>query len=91
MLRLHFVLILLLLASAIALVSAQHKSRSLHTQLEREIERMRALETEWGQLQIEQGALAAHARIAELAGSKLRMSAPARDHVVVLDHAEVTQ
>jgi|JI6StandDraft_1071083.scaffolds.fasta_scaffold344638_2 cell division protein FtsL len=85
MLRLHVVLIALLLTSAVSLVSAQHRSRSLHTQLEREHERMRMLETEWGQLQIEQGTLAAHARIAELAGTKLKMSAPARDHVLVLD------
>jgi len=85
MLRLHVVLIALLLTSAVSLVSAQHRSRSLHTQLEREHERMRMLETEWGQLQIEQGTLAAHARIAELAGTKLKMGAPARDHVLVLD------
>lgn len=91
MVRLHAALILLLLASAISLVSAQHRSRSLHTQLEREHQRMRMLETEWGQLQIEQGTLAAHARIAELAEIKLKMRAPARDQVIVLDSPEAAQ
>jgi cell division protein FtsL len=86
--RVHLFLILLLLASAISLVSAQHRSRSLHTQLEREHERMRMLETEWSQLQIEQGTLAAHARIAALAETKLKMRAPARDQVIVLDSSE---
>jgi cell division protein FtsL len=91
MLRLHFALILLVLASAIALVSSQHRSRTLHTQLEREHERMRVLEVEWGQLQIEQGSLAAHARIADLAESKLKMHAPERNHVMVVDTAEGEQ
>jgi len=90
-LRLHVVLILVLLASAISLVSAQHRSRSLHTQLEREHQRMRMLETEWGQLQIEQGTLAAHARISDLAETKLKMHAPARNQVIVLDSPEAVQ
>ncbi len=91
MLRLHLLLIAVLLASAASLVSSQHRSRSLHTQLEREHERMRMLETEWGQLQIEQGTLSAHARIAELAETRLRMRAPERDHVMVLDTPEGKQ
>lgn len=87
MLRIHLVLIALLVASALALVSSQHRSRALHTALERELAHMRVLETEWGQLQIEQGALAAHARIANLAQTKLRMSAPSRDRILVIDLA----
>ena len=52
---------------------------------------MRVLEVEWGQLQIEQGSLAAHARIADLAESKLKMHAPERNHVMVVDTAEGEQ
>ncbi|WP_374338444.1 cell division protein FtsL [Methyloversatilis sp.] len=89
MLRLHFVLISALVASAIALVSSQHRSRAMHTALEREIAHMRVLETEWGQLQIEQGALTAHARIAGLAETKLRMRAPERERLIVIDPAEL--
>lgn len=85
MLRIHFILIAALVVSALALVSSQHRSRALHTELEREITHMRVLETEWGQLQIEQGALAAHARIANLAETKLRMRPPARDRIVVIE------
>lgn len=52
---------------------------------------MRMLETEWGQLQIEQGTLAAHARISDLAETKLKMHAPARNQVIVLDSPEAVQ
>jgi cell division protein FtsL len=86
-LRTHFILIAVLLASAIALVSAQHRSRTLHTQLEREHAHMRVLETEHGQLQIEQGTLAAHARIAALAETRLHMKTPARDGIIVIESA----
>ncbi len=85
MLRLHFVLILLVLASAIALVSSQHRSRTLHTQLEREHERMRVLEVEWGQLQLEQSTWAAHARIEKLAREKLAMRPPLPGQIIAIE------
>ena len=91
MLRLNLLLIAALVVSAVSMVSSQHRSRALHTELERELTRMRVLETEWGQLQIEQGSLAAHARIASLAESKLKMRAPERDRVIVIDPSEAGQ
>ena len=48
---------------------------------------MRVLETEHGQLQIEQGTLAAHARIAALAETRLHMKTPARDGIIVIESA----
>jgi cell division protein FtsL len=44
-------------------VAANHNARKLFTQLEREQGRMRDLEVEWGQLQLEQSTWAGHARI----------------------------
>jgi cell division protein FtsL len=61
--RLNFVLIAIVLASALGAVASQHKARKLFTELEREQERMRSLEVEWGQLQLEQSTWAAHVRI----------------------------
>ncbi len=91
MLRLNLLLIAALMVSAVSMVSSQHRSRALHTELERELTRMRVLETEWGQLQIEQGALAAHARISDLAETKLRMRAPDPNRIIVIDSTEAGQ
>lgn len=77
MTRLSLLLVLLLLASALGAVSAQHQSRRLFLELEREQARMRALEEEWGQLQLEQSTWAAHARVEKFAREKLRMRTPA--------------
>ena len=84
MLRLNLVLIALIVASALGVVAAQHKSRRLVTEIEREQERMRALEVEFGQLQLEQSTWAAHARIEKIAREQLHMQLPtaARTEVV---------
>jgi Cell division protein FtsL. len=47
-LRLNLALIAIVLASALGGVASQHKARKLFTDLEREQERMRQLEVEWG-------------------------------------------
>ncbi|MFN4148979.1 MAG: cell division protein FtsL [Rhodocyclaceae bacterium] len=76
MARLNFVLLLAVLISSLAVVSTTHRARKLVTEFEREQERMRALEVEWGQLQLEQSTWAAHARVAQIARDKLGMHAP---------------
>ena len=63
MLRLNSALAALIVASALGVVAAQHQSRKLVTEIEREQGRTRALEVEFGQLQLEQSTWAAHARI----------------------------
>lgn len=88
MARLHVILIAVLVLSALSLVSAQHRARALHTETEKEIARMRVLETEWGQLQIEQGTLAAHARVSSLAETRLKMRAPERERILVIESPE---
>ncbi|WP_284155337.1 cell division protein FtsL [Sulfuricystis multivorans] len=76
MARLNFVLIIAVLVSALAVVSTNHRARKLVSEFEREQERMRALEVEWGQLQLEQSTWATHARVAQVARDKLGMHAP---------------
>lgn len=85
MLRLNLVLIAIVLASALGAVASQHKARKLFSELEREQERMRSLEVEWGQLQLEQSTWAAHARIEKIARERLRMKPPAAGQVLAVE------
>jgi cell division protein FtsL len=52
-----------LVACALSAVSANHRARKLFTELEAGQKRMRDLDVEWGQLQLEQSTLAAHVRV----------------------------
>ena len=47
--------------------------------------RMRDLDVEWGQLQLEQSTLAAHVRVAAVARDKLRMKPPAPGQIIAVD------
>lgn len=87
MIRVNALLILLLLACALGVVAAQHKARKLYNELEREQERMRQLEVEWGQLQLEAGTWAAHARVERIARERLHMLPPAPGQVLVVEAA----
>ncbi len=82
MAKLNFVLILAVLVSALAVVSTNHRARRLISEFERQQERMRALEVEWGQLQLEQSTWAAHARVEQIARDRLGMHAPRPQQIV---------
>jgi cell division protein FtsL len=84
-LRLNLALIAIVLASALGGVASQHKARKLFTELEREQERMRQLEVEWGQLQLEQSTWASHSRVEKVARERLRMKPPAAGQVMVVE------
>jgi cell division protein FtsL len=83
--RLNLLLLLLVVLSALSTVSANHRSRKLHTGLEAEQKRMRDLDVEWGQLRLEQSTWAAHSRIEKIARERLRMQPPQSGQLVVLD------
>ncbi len=85
MARLNLVLALVLLACALSVVSANHRARKLFTELEAGQKRMRDLEVEWGQLQLEQSTLAAHVRVASVARDKLSMKPPAPGQIISVD------
>ncbi|MDP2170369.1 MAG: cell division protein FtsL [Rhodocyclaceae bacterium] len=82
MLRLNLILLAVVLISALADVSINHRARKLVTSYEREQERMRALEVEWGQLQLEQSTWATHARIEEISRQRLGMHPPRPGQIV---------
>jgi cell division protein FtsL len=85
MARLTLLLLLGVLVCAIGTVAANHNARKLFTELEREQGRMRDLEVEWGQLQLEQSTWAGHARIEKIAREQLHMQAPKPGQIVALD------
>lgn len=91
MLRLNLALIALVLASAIGAVTSQHKARKLFQELEREQERTRQLEVEWGQLQLEQSTWAAHARVEKIARDRLHMKLPAPGQVHAVDSPRLAE
>ncbi len=82
MVRLTFILLAAVLISALAVVSTNHRARKLVTEFEREQERMRALEIEWGQLQLEQSTWATHARIEQIARDRLGMHPPRNSQII---------
>lgn len=76
MAKLNLLLLLVLVVCALGLVTSQHKSRKLFTELEREQERSRALDVEFGQLQLEASTWGLHARVEKIAVGTLGMRAP---------------
>jgi len=85
MLRVNLILILFVVASALSTVSSNYRARRLFTALEQEQTRMRSLEVEWGQLQLEQSTWAAPARIEKIAHDKLHMKQPAAGQIISIE------
>ena len=85
MLRLNSALAALIVASALGVVAAQHQSRKLVTEIEKEQGRTQALKIEWDQLQLESGAVGARQRVEKIAREQLRMRLPEHDNQIVLE------
>jgi len=85
--KLNLLLLLVLVACALGLVTSQHKSRKLFSELEREQERARALEVEFGQLQLESSTWGLHSRVEKIAGGALGMRAPDPRRVRMIEAA----
>ena len=84
MARLNLVLLGILVVCALLLVTSQHKARKLYVELQKEQERARQIEVEWGQLQLEQSTWAMHARIEKIASGQLMMHVPPPSRVQVV-------
>ncbi|MEZ5626657.1 MAG: cell division protein FtsL [Rhodocyclaceae bacterium] len=85
MLRVDALLVVVVVVSALGVVASQHQARKLHTELERDQSRMRQLEVEWGQLQLEQSTWAAHVRIEKIARQRLRMQPPGAGQILLIE------
>ena len=89
MTRVNIVLLLILVACAVSLVTSRNQSRRLFVELEREQLAGRTLETEYGQLQLEQSTWGMPARVEKIAREQLKMQlpSPSRTDMVVLPEA----
>ena len=87
MAKLNLALLAVLVACSLGLVTSQHKARKLFSELEREQERARNLDIEYGQLQLEASTWGLHSRVEKIAGAALGMRAP-DSRKVRLVHAE---
>jgi cell division protein FtsL len=72
----------LVLGSAILLIYSKHQSRKLFVELQQLKYQVDALNTEWGQLQLEQSAWSGHGRIERIARKRLSMVMPDSGDVV---------
>lgn len=78
-------LIVLVVVSALGVVSSQHEARKLRSAIEHEQTRMQNLDVEWRRLQIEQSFLAAHHRVEGIARERLGMLSPDTEQIIVLE------
>ena len=88
MFRLNLFLLLLIVLCALAVVTSQHRGRKLFQALEAEQERVRQLDVEYGQLQIEMSTWATHPRVEKIARERLRMVVPVPQAVVPVNLQE---
>ncbi len=82
--RLEIPLVAVVVASALGVVAAQHQSRKLHAEFEREQARAHQLEVEWGQLQLELSTVASLSRIEPIARQRLDLAEPSPGRVIVV-------
>jgi cell division protein FtsL len=87
MARVNLILLIVVITCALATVAANNRARKAFSELEREQGRMRDLEVEWGQLQLEQSTWANNARIEKIARQTLRMKAPEATQIIVIEAA----
>ncbi len=85
MARLNLILLLVAVIFALAAVSSSHRARKLFIGLENEQKRMRELDIEWSQLQLEQSTWANHARVEKIARDKLAMRPPAAGRIISVE------
>jgi len=76
-------LVVLVVSSAVGVVYARHEGRKQFVVLQQLSRERDELDIEWGRLQLEQGAWAAHGRIERIAHEKLDMRLPMTKDTVI--------
>ena len=82
--RLCLFFVLLLMLSAISLVTVRYQSRQLFVSAERQAAQALELDTDWRRLQLERAELARNARIDEIARQDLKMLPASPDRTLYL-------
>jgi cell division protein FtsL len=91
MVKVNLILVATLVVCALSVVSARHQARKLFIALQSEQARARALDVEWGQLQLEISTWLMHNRVEEVARDRLKMSIPDPKRIYVLQLPTGTQ
>ncbi|MCB5362610.1 cell division protein FtsL [Pusillimonas sp. CC-YST705] len=89
--RLSMVLAVLLMLSAISLVTARFQSRQLFVATEVLSAKERDLETDWRRLQLERAELARNARTDTIARKELGMTSVGPDRIIYMEDASMAQ
>ena len=84
MTRINLLLLFVLVGCALSLVTSRHDARRTFNELERERERARQYEVEYGQLSLEQSTWAMPARVEKIARESLHMQMPLPSRVQVI-------
>ena len=79
-----FVLVVLILVSALAVIMSAFEYRQLFNQYQELVQERDELQVEWGQLLLEQSAWAANNRVEQQSTSKLGMKVPEVDQIEVI-------
>lgn len=76
MTRLNLLLLGILIVCALGTITSQHRARQLYAELQHLQEAAKQMNTEFGQLQLEQSTWAMHQRVEKIATEKLNMHVP---------------
>jgi len=88
--RLNALLLAVVVLCSWSVVTSQHVSRLLYSDLQREQKSQKQLDVEYGQLMLEQGTWGAHAVIEKAAETRLGMHTPDPRQVQVVSPAGAT-
>lgn len=84
MARLNVLLLAVAVACALAVITSQHRTRRIFSELETAQVAQQKLNEEWTQLQLEQGTWATNKRIESIASRRLGMRQPDASNTVVI-------
>ncbi|MBE9515670.1 MAG: cell division protein FtsL [Proteobacteria bacterium] len=79
------VLAILIMVSAVSVISLRHHSRLYFGELQQLHSERDALNTEWGKLMLEEGAWSQHQRIEKTAQKRLNMALPKAGQVRIIE------
>ncbi len=91
MTRLNLLLVGIAVVCALGVVTSQHRARKLYAELQNAQEVAKQMNTEYGQLQLEQSTWAMHARIEKIATERLHMRVPDPSKIQVVPLTPVVQ
>ena len=78
------VLLVVLMASALAVIYSKNTSRSIFIEIERHQRALDQYEVEWGQMQLELSTLAEQNRVEAIAKQRLKLIMPPRENIIYI-------